>query len=230
MYKIIQNDRVVDVVRVPRFISFLPSGHIAITDKTSAQGIAGSDNKTIYSFKPSSRQDVTTATIKEITLEEFDRLKNLLNSKQEVSADESALAIAKNAVIKRLSKQCKNIITAGFSVKLSDGNTYDFKLTVEDQLNLMSIENQLTAGAETFLYHATGQPCKFFSKEDMTKIISAFKRYTLYHTTYFNVAKQYINSLVDIEKVNRFVYGTDISDTVKDLVIKQILKNGGNLA
>ena len=230
MYKIIQNDRVVDVVRVPRFISFLPSGHIAITDKTSAQGIVGSDNKTIYSFKPSSRQDVTTATIKEITLEEFNRLKGLLNSKQEISADESALAVAKSTVIKRLSTQCKNMITAGFSVKLSDENTYNFKLTVEDQLNLMAIENQLIAGAETFLYHATGQPCKFFSKEDMTKIINSFRRYTLYHTTYFNAAKQYINSLVDIEKVNRFVYGTDISDTVNDLVIKQILKNGGNLS
>jgi hypothetical protein len=94
----------------------------------------------------------------------------------------------------------------------------------------MSIEGQLNAGAETFIYHATNQPCRFFSREDMTKIISTFKRYTLYHTTYFNVAKQYINSLVDIEKANTFTYGTDVSEVVDDIVIKQILKNGGNLA
>jgi hypothetical protein len=63
----------------------------------------------------------------------------------------------------------------------------------------------------------------------MINIISVFKRYTLYHTTYFNIAKQYINSLVDISKVNLFVYGDDVSSMTDDVVIKQILKNGGNL-
>ncbi len=230
MYKIIQNDKVVDVVQIPRFVSFLASGHIALTDKTSAQGIVGSDNKTIYSFKPIRQQGVTVAEIKKITMEEFSRLQSLLNSNQEVSADESALAKAKRNRITHLSSICKNKITAGFSIVLSDGEMYNFKLTTEDQLNLMSIEGQLNAGAETFIYHATNQPCKFFSREDMTRIINAFKCYTLYHTTYFNAAKQYINSLVDIEKVNTFVYGTDISEVVNDSVIKQILKNGGNLA
>lgn len=227
MYKIIQNDKVIDVVKYPRFVSFLASGHIAITDKTSAQGIAGSDNETVYSFIP--RFGYQTVTIKEITPEEFSRLQNLLNSNQEISADDSALAEAKREAIKRLSSICKKKITSGFSIILSDGESYDFKLTTEDQLNLMSIEGQLNAGAETFIYHATNQPCRFFSREDMTKIITTFKRYTLYHTTYFNVAKQYINSLVDIEKANTFTYGADVSEVVDDIVIKQILKNGGNL-
>lgn len=226
MYKIIQNDKVIDVVKYPRFVSFLASGHIAITDKTSAQGIAGSDNETVYSF--TARFGYQTVTIKEITPEEFSRLQKLLNSNQEISADESALAVAKREAIKRLSSICKTKITSGFSIILSDGESYDFKLTTEDQLNLMSIEGQLNAGAETFIYHATNQPCKFFSREDMTKIITTFKRYTLYHTTYFNTAKQYINSLVDTEKVRLFTYGTDISDTVDNVVIKQILKNGAN--
>jgi hypothetical protein len=230
MYKIIQNNKVVDVVQIPRFVSFLASGHIALTDKTSAMGIVGSDDKTIYSFKPAQRADIQVATIKEINLEEFSRLQSLLNSDQEVSADESALVKAKRDMIAQLSSICKNKITAGFSIKLSDEVDYSFKLTTEDQLNLMSIEGQLNAGAETFIYHATNQPCRFFSKEDMAKIISTFKRYTLYHTTYFNVAKQYINSLTDIEKVNRFTYGTDVSEVVDDIVIKQILKNGGNLS
>ena len=230
MYKIIQNGKVIDVVQIPRFVSFLASGHVALTDKTSAQGIVGSDDKTIYSFKPVQHQGIEVAEIKEITMEEFSRLQGLLNSNQEVSADESALAKAKRDTIARLSSICKNKITAGFSITLSDDEVYNFKLTTEDQLNLMSIEGQLNAGAETFIYHATNQPCKFFSRDNMIKIINAFKRYTLYHTTYFNVAKQYINSLADIEKVNTFSYGTDVSEAIDDVVIKQILKNGGNLA
>lgn len=226
MYKLIQNDQVIDVVHYPRFISFLPTGHIAITDKTSAHGIVGSDNKTIYSFKTNAKYP--TVTIKRITSAEFERLNSLLSSGQKVNADESALAKAKRDTIKRLSSACKAKITAGFSVRLSDGKTYSFKLTTEDQLNLMSIENQLNAGAKTFIYHSTNEPCKEFSKEDMIKILDYFKRCTLYHTTYFNVAKQYINSLISIEKVYKFTYGTDVSEIVDNITIKQILKNGVN--
>lgn len=226
MYKIIQNNKVIDVVKIPRFVRFLASGYIALTDKTSAQGIVGSDDKTIYSFK--TRPGSSVVSIQEITLEEFNRLQSLLNSKQEVCADESALAKAKRNKIKCLSEICKAKITSGFSIKLSDGENYNFKLTVEDQLNLMALEAQLTTDSTTFLYHATDMPCRFFSRDDMTKIVSTFRRHTLYHTTYFNVAKQYINSQTNLEKVLLFTYGTDVSNSVSDKVIKQILKNGGN--
>ena len=228
MYKIIQNNKVIDVVQTPSFISFLSSGYIAITDKTSAQGIVGSDNKTIYSFKPDAHPSASEATIEKITLEEFNRLYDLLNSDQEIIANEKIVITTRQKKIEQLSKICHEKIVSGFSVRLSDGKYYDFKLTVEDQLNLMATENQLNSGAETFIYHATNGPCKSFSREDMYKIIDYFKRYTLYHTTYFNVAKQYINSLTDIDKITAFNYGDDVSDVVEDRAIKKILKTGGN--
>lgn len=229
MLKIIQNDKVIDVVNFPCFIRFLPSGHVAITDKSSAQGIVGSDTTSIYSFTPVDYKTAGVVTTAEITQEEFNRLSALLKTGVAISADETALAQAKRSTLKRLSNTCKNKITAGFNIKLSDGELYNFKLTIEDQLNLMIIENQLNSDQETFIYHATDQPCKLFVREDMIRIINAFKRYTLYHTTYFNAAKQYIKSLSDIEKVNMFTYGTDISDTVDNIVLKQILKKGGNI-
>ena len=225
MYKIIQNNNVIDVVNVPRFVKFLSSGHIAITDKTSAQGIAGSDNNTIYSFIASNKYQVVT--IKEISAEEFESLHELLSSGQEVSADLPLLEKAKAAKVRALSAVCKNKITAGFSVQLSDSNTHNFKLTVEDQLNLMMLENQLASGATAFIYHATDEPCRIYSKEDTISIVNAFRNHILYHTTYFNVAKQYIKSLVDIEKINMFSYGMNVSDATNDKILLQILKNGG---
>lgn len=227
MYKIVQNNKVIDVVKYPQFISFLASGHIAMTDKTSATGIVGSDNQTVYSFQP--RPNYQIVSIEEISIKEFERLQGLLNSGDEVCADELVLAEARQSAIKRLSNKCKAIINAGFSIVLSDGKSYSFKLTAEDQLNLMSIEGQLNAGAETVIYHATNQPCRIFSRNDMLRVIKAFRRHVTYHTTYFNVAKQYINSLTDIEKINKFSYGTDVTTAVKDRVIKKILRNGADL-
>ena len=226
MYKIIYENKIIDVVKYPKFVRFLASGHIAMTDKTSAQGIVGSDDTTIYSFLPITGKTYLVVTIDSITEEEFKRLQNLLNSDQEVSADESALEKAKKAKIKLMSTLCKDKIVAGFSLELSDGNSHHFKLTTEDQLNLMMIENLLAEGETYFIYHATDKPCQIYSREDMLKVIKAFKAHTLYHTTYFNAAKQYIKSLTDIEKVNVFKYGTDVSGSVENIILKQIIKNG----
>lgn len=228
MYKIIQNNKVIDVIKTPYFVRFLPTGHVTLTDKTSAHGIIGSDD-TVYSFNLNNYFDAPIVSIEKITNEEFNRLLSLLNSKQEISADESELGKAKRDKIRSLSSICKNKIIAGFSITLSDGEQYNFKLTQEDQLNLMLIENQINAGDETFIYHATDKPCRLFIREDMIRIVKAFRRYILYHTTYFNIAKQYINLLDDIEKVNSFSYGADVSEVTGNKILKQILKNGGNI-
>jgi hypothetical protein len=226
MYKIIQNNKVIDVVQNPRFVRFLTSGHIALTDKSSAQGIAGSNGSTLYSFKP--RQGYPNVTIQEITLEEFNSLQGLLNSGEEPAANKTALMQIKQEAIECLSEQCKEAIISGFSIKLPDGENYKFSLTLEDQLNLMNLENQLNSGAKTFIYHATGMPCRVFTRNEIALILKAFRKHVTYHTTYFNAAKQYINSLVSIKKVKTFTYGTDITAYVDDPTLKQILKNGGS--
>jgi hypothetical protein len=226
-YKIVQNNKVIDVVKNPHFVTFLSTGHIAFTDKSSANGIVGSDEHTVYSFIQNKRADIAPVSIEEISLEEFNRLQNLLNSGEIVTADTIALEEAKHSMIEQLSTICKNKITAGFSIILSDGELYDFRLTTEDQLNLMMIETQISSGDKTFIYHATNQPCKVFARDDMIKIVEAFKRHTLYHTTYFNAAKHYIGSLVNIDEVNSFTYGKDLSNTVTNLTLRRVLKNGG---
>jgi hypothetical protein len=229
MYKIVQNNKVVDVVRVPNFISFLSTGHIAMTDKISAQGIIGSDEKTIYSFIPVAGKDFKIVTIEEITESEFNRLKNLLNSDNATSVNNLALKAVRQTKIAEASAACKNKITEGFSVALSDDLLYSFRLTIEDQLNLMMIENQLKSNQEFFVYHATNQPCKAFSRDDMTKIIEAFRKYTTYHTTYFNAVKWYLNTLNDINKISDFCYGDSVCCVIEDEVVATIIKNGDRL-
>jgi hypothetical protein len=226
MYKIIQDNKVIDVIKHPKFVKFLSSGHMAMTDKNSAQGIVGSDNETVYSFVPIKIRNLAVVKAVEINETEFNRLSSLLNSGKEVCADEAALVKAKLEKLRALSDNCKNKIIAGFTIELSAGEQ-SFKLTTEDQLNLMQLENQLSSGESYFIYHATNQPCRIYTKEDILKIVKAFRKHVLYHTTYYNVAKQYITSLTDIEKINLFSYGMDVSEVVEDQVLKQVLKMGG---
>ena len=108
-----------------------------------------------------------------------------------------------------------------------DNKSYEFKLTTEDQINLLNLENQLNSGNKTFIYHATGLPCQIFTREDVSRVIKAYKKHILYHTTYFNTAKQYINSLTNIDKIKAFAYGDNVVGKVKDPIIRQILRDGG---
>lgn len=228
-YSIICDDKIIDIVQKPTFVKVLPSGRVAFTDKASANGIASSDGKTIYTFESVARKNTKVVIINEISENEFNRLKNLLNSNQEITADAGTLKQAIDAAIHKLSEVCHNKITEGFSVRLSDGNVHNFRLTTEDQLNLLTLESLLNSGAQTFIYHATNEPCKVFSRSEMNKVINMFKQHILYHTTYFNVAKQYIASLVNIDEVTSFTYGNTVDGVVTDKAIRQILKNGGSL-
>lgn len=227
MYSIIYKAKVIDVVQNPTFIKILPSGHISFTDKSSANGIIGSDRKTVYSFETVNCKNTKIVSIEEISENEFNRLKGLLNSGQEITADKDILEVTINNAISKLSEVCNSKITEGFSIRLSDGKNHNFKLTTEDQINLLNLENQLNGGSQTFIYHATGEFCKSFTRDDMIKIIKAYRKQVLYHTTYFNIAKQYIKSLNDVDKVTAFSYGMNIAWFAKDPAICKILRDGG---
>ena len=222
MIKIIQDNNIVDVVKFPTYITILKTGHIATADKAVAMGVVGSDGTTIYKFS-----DKPLTKVQEVSEKEFVELLAQLEKNQSISADSSALQIAKNKKLRELSDICKTKIIEGFSIKLLDDNYYNFKLTTEDQLNLMLIESQINKGESFFIYHSTNEPCKIYMKEDMIKIIDAFRKHVLYHTTYFNAAKQYLSNATDISLINNFTYGTDIAKYVNNNTIKQILLKGG---
>ena len=223
MYKVIYNNKVIDVIASPQFLKILPSGQVTFTNKSLANGIAGSNDE-LYSFEQVADTGIKVVSIENITADEFSRLQDLLNSEAEIIADRVSLTERRSVAIENLSKICQTEIVNGFKVVLSDGDLYHFKLTAEDQLNLLSIESQLKAGANSILYHATGMPCKLFYREDMFKVIAAFRKHVLYHTTYFNVAKQYINTLTDAKKIETFTYGTDVSFATDDSAIKRVLR------
>lgn len=95
-----------------------------------------------------------------------------------------------------------------------------FSLTTEDQLNLFGKQVQLASGAEQFEYHADGEKCIYFSKEDMTKIIEAAMSFVSYHTTYCNSMYTWIASVGTKEDLDAITYGTEIPEEYQSDVLK----------
>lgn len=122
-----------------------------------------------------------------------------------------------------ISAVCEQVIYSGCDVKLTDGELYHFSLTEKDQLNLFGKQAQMVAGAEQFEYHADGQPCQYYSAEDMENIIGAAMWYVSYHTTYCNALNMWIAGCETAEEVQRVYYGADVPEEYQSEVLKAYL-------
>lgn len=136
--------------------------------------------------------------------------------------EEMTVAFVKEAKIKEMKNTCRVVIENGIDVILSDGNTYHFSLTTQDQLNLTTLSAMVAAGETSIPYHADGELCKYYSVEDISLIISVAKEHIAYHTTYYNSLKSYISSLKSINTISAVVYGCEIPEKYQSEVLASI--------
>ena len=134
---------------------------------------------------------------------------------------------------REISVACQQIIYQGVNVQLSDGSTDHFALTIEDQLNLFGKQIQVTSGAAQIEYHADGQPCRFYSAEDMQAIITAAMWHVSYHTTYCNAINMWIAGCETAEEIQVIFYGADVPPAYQSEVLQSYLTQiaaiaGGN--
>ena len=120
-------------------------------------------------------------------------------------------------------------IQAGIDVTLTDGTVEHFSLTDHDQTSLMGLQSQVAAGVDQIPWHTSNQSehCKYYSNEDMQRIISAALSYVTYHVTYFRDLRIYIRSLDNIDDVKAITYGILIpedyqSEPLKAMIAAQI--------
>ena len=116
-----------------------------------------------------------------------------------------------------MSQACRRTIEEGFDLELR-GETHHFSLTIQDQLNLMSLGATMQADS-LIPYHADGEETAFYSTNEINQIIAAAQAHKDYQTTYYNSLKAYINSLDTIEAIAAITYGTPIPDEYKSDVL-----------
>ena len=143
--------------------------------------------------------------------------------------EEVTLDYLKTAKTAEMSAVCNKTITDGFDVVLSDGNTYHFSLTTQDQLNLITLSSMVASGETQIPYHADDELCRFYSAEDINTIITTATQFKTYQVSYFNALKMYINSIEDKETVATIEYGVAIPEEYQSEVLKIMLAsaNGG---
>lgn len=216
MYKFIHNGKVIDVVKSIRYLRYMSaSGHIAITDSSSANCVEGSDNITVYALQgvtPLATLPYEYVEVKQINQDEYTQLVSLLSQGETVSGDSTELSIVRKKKIEELSEDCSQTIYDGISIKLEDNQYHKFELTIEDQLNLAAIQHKLNNGATNVIYHEKNQVCRTFEKDEMQHIIDCANHHVEYNTTYFNLLRHCINNMYNIEEIRNISYGDSLPD------------------
>ena len=109
---------------------------------------------------------------------------------------------AKPAKIAEIKQVCESYIYAGTDVTYSDGTTEHFTYTLADQSNISEMFTAIMAGATEFPYHADGEICKIYTKEQIVTIYGTLSLFKTEATTYHNSLKAQINGMTDADAIS----------------------------
>lgn len=228
-YKLIKNNTFIGVATSDAFLRYQTKHRIMLSvDVQEAQYIMCNDD--IYhavwmSPENSEKRGIyETVDVIEITKEEYDTLyeaeeyeipnpKEIEQPEEEIIIDEiknATLDYLIDRKIKQMENACKNVITSGFDITFDDKD-YHFSLTIQDQLNIITLGNLASANnIGKFPYHADGQLCTYFTAYEISAIVKQMQMTIAKNTTYFNSLKAYIESLTTIESIAAVYWGMDI--------------------
>ena len=104
--------------------------------------------------------------------------------------------------ISEIKQSCEDYIYAGTNVTLPDGTTEHFTYSLADQSNISEMFTAILAGATEFPYHADGEICKIYTKEQIVAIYGTLSLFKTEATTYHNSLKAQINAMTDIDAIS----------------------------
>lgn len=140
--------------------------------------------------------------------------------------DESDIENIRVRKREEISNTCENTIYNGIDIELSNGIKH-FSLTQNDQINLLGLQTEmLDPNKNEFEYHSDGEPCIYYSREDMTKIMVGLMSFKKYQTTYCNSMFDWINDVKTVEELNNIKYGDDIPLEYQSEVLQNYLMKG----
>lgn len=166
-----------------------------------------------YAFLTDEQKDIfystTPAGFVNITIEEQEGIKYVSH----IEVNQEALVAfkatlpdpadsAKAEKISEIKQDCEDYIYAGTDVTLPDNTTKHFTYTLADQSNISEMFTAIMAGATEYPYHADGEICKIYTKEQIIAIYGTLSLFKTEATTYHNSLKAQVNAMTDADAIN----------------------------
>ncbi len=132
---------------------------------------------------------------------------------------EEILATLIGQKVEEISTACEQAIYAGCDVEIeeNDGETTigHFSLTESDQINIATATTVVNMGAEKYPYHADGEKCRMYSKENIKRISTKATEHKLLNTTYCNHLLCWARSVTTVEELEEITWGATLPEELK---------------
>lgn len=145
------------------------------------------------------------ADVIRIEKDEYDLLLKTVEANEEIAIEAEPIVEVEHIVVEdptidyiraskiaELKRDCNKTITDGVDIKLSDGETRHFSMSLEDQINLLTM--------------AYLKDESLYSAKDMKTIITKTNAHKNCHITKFKQLKDRVNSLNTIEEISAVNY------------------------
>ena len=224
MYKVMYKGVVIDILTKPIYCMYIPTSGMKLrSDPTSANCIISSNGEETYHLagrSPFMPETYKSVEMVPITKTEYDFYKSL--TIENGALEYNLVKIIENK-IEEVSKQSEAAIHAGTDITLSDGNTYHFSFSDQDQFQIGFLATSATNAAmlaslglptnetgKDYPWHADGGDCIFYSREDMMLIGRVMRNYVTYHNSYFHALRNYIQASTNPLVIVDLYYGVDV--------------------
>ena len=239
-YKLLTDEGFIGVVNSNDFVRENPHSGWLLTSNEIRGQFVEFENKLYRDFWmqpiPNTQQQYTSIEIAQISEEEYNALKKAIDNDESIidedDDEEEPIAPAEDATpdelveftreakLREMSIACRKTIEGGFDLELRE-EIHHFSLSTQDQLNLISL-GALAQTQSLIPYHADNEDVIFYSNEEIEEIVDTANAFKIYHTTYHNALKKYINALETIEEIGAIEYGVEIPEEYKTDVLKAL--------
>ena len=234
-FKMIKNNEFVGAISSDDFISYIPNCGYMRTNEDYGEYVEYNNQyyRATWMKVPHTLYNYEEVTILPIDENEYNAFIEAIESNEVIiidndeelppepiidPIDQESLEFIRNSKITAMSYACRMAIENGFDIELQ-GGTRHFSLTTQDQLNLMNL-SIMAQTQQLIPYHADGEACEFYTAEEINLIATTATQFKIYHTTYYNALKEYINTLETIEEIATITYGIEIPEDYKTDVLK----------
>lgn len=243
-YKILLEDKFVGIATDSNLLKF-QKRHFILEDATIQDAQYIWCNEGLYHSewmkKPESTiYEYQEAIVVSIQEDEYNELSDAIERNEEIKVaseseeeavfveeelpvqEELTIEFIRETKIREMSLACNKAIMIGFDIELSDGKNHHFSMSMQDQMNMLTITARILQGETKIAYHADGEEMITYSVDEMMKIISGANAHKEYHLAYFNSMKSWINSLKRITSVSDIEYGNEIPKKYQTAFLKSV--------
>ena len=100
-----------------------------------------------------------------------------------------------------IKEDCERYINNGSDIKFPTGVIKHFTYNLADQSNISEMFTAIMAGATEYPYHADGEICKIYTKEQIVAIYGTLSLFKTEATTYHNSLKAQIKAMTDADAI-----------------------------